>query len=99
MGIAPFGVGRVWHERALKPHHTKTFKLPNDNDFDRKFWHSAGLYLASPRRQWCFSATSGRNFKPWNALSRRRPVGMGHVRTKTYDYVPHGKISLVAAMH
>ncbi len=49
-GISSSTVGRIWRRNDLKPHRTKTFKLSNDKDFERKFWDVIGLYLDPPEK-------------------------------------------------
>lgn len=44
-GISHSTVRRIWVKNELKPHITKTFKLSNDPQFEKKFRDVIGLYL------------------------------------------------------
>ena len=36
---------RIWCRHDLKPNSTKTYKLSDGEDLERKFWDAIGLYL------------------------------------------------------
>ena len=97
-GVSHSTVQRIWAEHDLKPHRTKTFKLSRDKHFEAKFWDVIGLYLDPPEKSvvlCCYEKTQ------CQALERTQPalpLGVGHVRTKTHDYIRHGTICLFAAM-
>ena len=49
-GVSKATVQRLWSANAIKPHVTRTFKLSNDKNFEKKFWDVIGLYLNPPDR-------------------------------------------------
>ena len=99
VGIAPSSVGRIWREQGLKPHRTKTFKLSNDKDFERKLWDVIGLYLDPPEKAVVLCCDEKTQCQALERTQPALPLGVGHIRTKTHDYVRHGTISLFAAMN
>ena len=99
VGIAPSSVGRIWREQGLKPHRTKTFKLSNDKDFERKFWDVIGLYLDPPEKAVVLCCDEKTQCQALERTQPALPPGVGHIRTKTHDYVRHGTIRLFAAMN
>jgi transposase len=78
-------VHALWQANDIKPHLTRTFKLSNDPQFEAKFWDVIGLYLNPPDK----------------ALERTQPglpLGVGHIKTRTHDYIRHGTVTLFAAL-
>jgi hypothetical protein len=49
LGINRSVVHRVWRSHNLQRHRTKTFKLSNDPEFERKLHDIVGLYLNRDR--------------------------------------------------
>ena len=89
---------QLWQANDLKPHRMRTFKLSKDPQFEAKFWDVIGLYLNPPQRALgrCCDEQS-----QCQALERSQPglpLGMGHIRTRTHDYVRHGTTTLFAAL-
>jgi len=92
-------VQRLWHKNDLKPHRTRTFKLSDDPEFERKFWDIIGLYLDPPTQAviLCCGEKS-----QCHALERAQPglpLGIGYVRTATHGYVRHGTPTLFAELN
>ena len=50
MDVSKATVQRLWSANAVKPHVTRTFKISNDKNFEKKFWDVIGLYLNPPDR-------------------------------------------------
>ena len=99
MGISHDSVHRIWQQNDLKPHLTRTFKLSRDPEFERKFWDVIGLYLNPPNKALVLCCDEK---SPCQALERTQPampLGIGHIRTKTHDYIRHGTITLFAALN
>jgi transposase len=106
-GLSPASVQRLWAANEIKPHLSRTFKLSNDKRFEEKFWDVIGLYLDPPdkalvlccdEKSQCQSLPLART----GALERTQPglpLGIGHIRTKTHDYVRHGTLTLFAALN
>lgn len=49
-GVSKATAQRLWSANAIKPHVTRTFKLSNDKNFEKKFGDVIGLYLNPPDR-------------------------------------------------
>src|SRR6202171_6241154 len=97
-GVSPASVQRLWAASDIKPHLSRTFKLSNDKRFEEKFWDVIGLYLnpADKALVLCCDEKS-----QCQALERKQPglpLGIGHIRTKTHDYIRHGTVTLFAAL-
>jgi transposase len=100
IGISADSVHRIWKINDLKPHITKTFKLSNDPEFEKKFWDVIGLYLNPPEKALILCCDEKSQCQ---ALERTRPslpLGIGgYLRTKTHDYIRHGTVTLFAALN
>ncbi|EPM46184.1 transposase, partial [Pseudomonas syringae pv. actinidiae ICMP 19098] len=86
-GISPASVQRIWAANDIKPHLTRTFKLSNDPNFEEKFWDVLVL---------CCDEKS-----QVQALERTQPglpLGIGHIRTQSHDYIRHGTVTLFTAL-
>lgn len=98
-GMSPASVQRLWAANDIKPHLSRTFKLSNDASFEEKFWDVIGLYLNPPEKAivlCCDEKT------PCQALERTQPglpLGIGHIKTATHDYIRHGTLTLFAALN
>ena len=98
VGVSKATVQRVWSTNDLKPHRVRTFKLSRDPQFDAKFWDVIGLYLNPPQKALVLCCDEKSQCQ---ALERSRPglpLGQGHFRTRTHDYVRHGTTTLFAAL-
>ena len=98
VGISRHSVHQIWRKNELKPHRTKTFKVSNDPRFEEKFWDIIGLYLDPPEKALVFCCDEK---SQWQALERTQPglpLGIGHIQTKTHDYIRHGTTTLFAAL-
>ena len=98
VGIAPSSVGRIWHQQGLKPHRTKTFKLSSDKQFESKFWDVIGLYLDPPEKSVVLCCDEKSQCQALERTQPALPLGVGHIRTRTHDYIRHGTVCLFAAM-
>ena len=98
MGIAPSSVGRIWHQHGLKPHRTKTCKLSSDKQFESKFWDVIGLYLDPPEKSVVLCCDEKSQCQALERTQPALPLGVGHIRTRTHDYIRHGTVCLFAAI-
>lgn len=98
-GISAGSVHRLWRKNDLKPHLTRTFKLSNDPDFERKFWDVIGLYLNPPTQAVILCCDEKSQCQALERSQPSLPLGQGHIRTETHDYFRHGTITLFAAMN
>ena len=98
VGISPASVLRIWHASGLQPWRTETFKISPDPLLIDKIRDVAGLYLAPPANAAVFSV----NEKPHiQALERTAPVlpmMPGVPERRSFGYVRHGTIDLLAAL-
>lgn len=99
VGISHASVQRIWKRADLKPHRTKTFKLSNDPQFEAKFWDVIGLYLDPPEKSLVLCCDEKSQCQALQRTQPALPLGIGHVRTRTHDYIRHGTITLFAALN
>lgn len=98
-GISNATVHRLWKANDIKPHLTRTFKLSNDKDFEPKFWDIIGLYLNPPDKALVFCCDEKSQCQALERTQPGLPLGVGHVRTATHDYIRHGTLTLFAALN
>jgi transposase len=97
-GISPYSVHRIWRANQIKPHLVKTFKVSNDPRFEEKFWDVIGLYLDPPDKALVFCCDEKSQCQALERTQPGLPLGIGHIRTKTHDYIRHGTTTLFAAL-
>jgi transposase len=98
-GISPASVQRLWAASEIKPHLSRTFKLSNDKRFEEKFWDVIGLYLNPPDKALVLCCDEKSQCQALERTQPGLPLGIGHIRTKTHDYVRHGTLTLFAALN
>ena len=98
-GISPASVQRLWAASDIKPHLSRTFKLSNDQRFEEKFWDVIGLYLNPPDKALVLCCDEKSQCQALERTQPGLPLGIGHIRTKTHDYVRHGTLTLFAALN
>jgi transposase len=96
--VSPATVQRLWSANDIKPHQLRTFKLSRDKQFAAKFWDVVGLYLNPPDRALVLCCDEKAQCQALERTQPGLPLGIGHVRTRTHDYVRHGTITLFAAL-
>lgn len=99
VGVSHTTVHRVWRQNDLKPHLRRTFKLSNDARFIEKFWDVIGLYLNPPERALVLCCDEKSQCQALERTQPGLPLGIGHIRTHTHDYLRHGTITLFAALN
>jgi len=92
-------VQQLWQANDLKPHQVRTFKLSRDPQFEPKFWDIIGLYLNPPQRALVLCCDEKSQCQALERSQPGLPLGMGHIRTRTHDYVRHGTTTLFAALN
>lgn len=97
--VSPATVQRLWSANDIKPHRVRTFKLSQDQHFEAKFWDVVGLYLNPPDRALVLCCDEKSQCQALQRTQPGLPLGIGHVRTRTHDYVRHGTITLFAALN
>lgn len=98
-GISPASVQRLWADNDIKPHLSRTFKLSTDKRFEEKFWDVIGLYLDPPETAIVLCCDEKSQCQALERTQPGLPLGIGHIRTKTHDYVRHGTLTLFAALN
>ena len=95
LGIAQGSVARIWRSQNLK----RTCKLSHDPQFETKFWDVIGLYLDPPEKSLVFCCDEKTQCQALERTQPSLPLGRGHIRTETHDYIRHGTITLFAALN
>src|SRR5467141_3639094 len=98
-GISASSVQRLWAANDIKPHLSRTFKLSNDKQFEEKFWDVIGLYLDPPEKALVLCCDEKSQCQALQRTQPGLPLGVGHIRTRTHDYVRHGTLTLFAALN
>jgi transcriptional regulator with XRE-family HTH domain len=98
MGVSKATVQRLWSANDIKPHLVRTYKLSNDPQFEAKFWDVIGLYLDPPDRALVLCCDEKSQCQALERTQPGLPLGVGHIRTKTHDYIRHGTVTLFAAL-
>jgi transposase len=96
--VSPATVQRLWSASDIKPHLTRTFKLSKDKHFEAKFWDVIGLYLNPPDKALVLCCDEKSQCQALERTQPGLPLGIGHIRTRTHDYIRHGTITLFAAL-
>lgn len=99
VGVSHMTVHRIWRDNDLKPHLGRTFKLSNDPNFEEKFWDVIGLYLNPPEKALVLCCDEKTQCQALERTQPGLPLGIGHIRTHTHDYIRHGTITLFAALN
>jgi hypothetical protein len=98
-GISKASVQRVWAANDIKPHLSRTFKLSRDKRFDTKFWDVIGLYLDPPQKALVLCCDEKSQCQALERSQPGLPLGIGHIKTRTHDYIRHGTLTLFAALN
>lgn len=98
-GISTASVQRLWAANDIKPHLTRTFKLSNDAHFEEKFWDVIGLYLNPPEKALVLCCDEKSQCQALERTQPGLPLGIGHIKTATHDYIRHGTLTLFAALN
>ncbi len=98
-GVSSDTVSRIWRGQGLKPHRSRTFKVSSDKHFEAKFWDVIGLYLDPPERSLVLCCDEKTQCQALERTQPCLPLGVGHIRTRTHDYIRHGTITLFAALN
>lgn len=98
-GLSKASVQRLWTANDIKPHLTRTFKLSNDPRFEEKFWDVIGLYLDPPDKALVLCCDEKSQCQALERTQPGLPLGIGHIKTATHDYIRHGTLTLFAALN
>lgn len=97
-GVSVGTVHAIWKANDIKPHLTRTFKLSKDPQFEPKFWDIIGLYLNPPDKALVLCCDEKSQCQALERTQPGLPLGIGHIKTKTHDYIRHGTVTLFAAL-
>jgi hypothetical protein len=97
--LSAASVQRLWAANDIKPHLSHAFKLSNDKQFEERFWDVIGLYLDPPEKALVLCCDEKRQGQVLQRTQPGLPLGIGHIRTKTHDYVRRGTLTLFAAVN
>ena len=97
--VSPSTVQRIWSSNDIQPHLTRTFKISNDTRFEEKFWDVIGLYLNPPDKALVLCCDEKSQCQALERTQPALPLGLGHIRTATHDYIRHGTVTLFAALN
>lgn len=97
-GLSKSRVHQLWQANDLKPHRVRIFKLSRDPQFEAKFWDVIGLYLNPPQKALVLCCDEKSQCQALERSQPGLPLGVGHIRTRTHDYVRHGTTTLFAAL-
>ena len=98
-GVSAHTVQRLWRANELKPHITRTFKISKDKHFEQKFWDVIGLYLNPPGKALVLCCDEKSQCQALERSQPGLPLGIGHIKTATHDYIRHGTVTLFAALN
>lgn len=98
-GVSQASVQRLWAANQIKPHLSRTFKLSKDKHFEAKFWDVIGLYLDPPEKALVLCCDEKSQCQALERTQPGLPLGVGHIRTRTHDYIRHGTLTLFAALN
>jgi transposase len=98
-GVSKATVQRLWAANDIKPHLSRTFKLSQDKQFEAKFWDVIGLYLNPPEKALILCCDEKSQCQALERTQPGLPLGVGHIKTKTHDYIRHGTLTLFAALN
>jgi len=98
-GLSVGTVHGLWRANEIKPHVIRTFKLSKDKEFERKFWDVIGLYLDPPDKALVLCCDEKSQCQALERTQPGLPLGMGHIKTRTHDYIRHGTLTLFAALN
>jgi len=99
MKVSASTVQRLWSANDIKPHLKRTFKISKDPQFESKFWDVIGLYLNPPDRALVLCCDEKSQCQALERTQPGLPLGVGHIRTETHDYIRHGTVTLFAALN
>jgi len=98
-GISQASVQRLWAANEIKPHLSRTFKLANDKQFETKFWDVIALYLDPPDKALVLCCDEKSQCQALERTQPGLPLGVGHIKKRTHDYIRHGTLTLFAALN
>jgi len=97
-GVSKNTIHRIWQERQLKPHLTKSFKLSRDPKFLEKLTDVVGVYLTPPQNAVVLCVDEKSQIQALDRTQPGLPLKPGRCGTFTHDYKRNGTTTLFAAL-
>jgi transposase len=91
-------VHRIWRDRDLKPHQSRTFKYSNDPELEAKVIDVVGLYLNPPDNALVLCVDEKTQIQALDRTQPILPLKQGQAERHTHDYKRNGTTSLYAAL-
>jgi transposase len=98
VGLSRETVRRIWHDHALQPHRSLTFKFTNDPRAAEKIEDICGLYLAPPTRAVVLCIDEKTQIQALERTQPILPLRQGIPARQTHDYRRSGVTDLYAAL-
>ena len=89
------GIWVIWQSQGLKPHRLRSLQ---GQEVRGKFWDVVGLYLDPPEKSLVLCCDEKTQCQALERTQPCLPLGRGHIRTQTHDYIRHGTVTLFAAL-
>ncbi|PIH78504.1 IS630 family transposase, partial [Pseudomonas syringae pv. actinidiae] len=67
-------------------------------NFEEKFWDVIGLYLDPPDKALVLCCDEKSQVQALERTQPGLPLGIGHIRTQSHDYIRHGTVTLFTAL-
>ena len=98
-GISHTMVGKIWRAFGLKPHITRSFKMPPDPQIVDKVRDVVGLYMNPPNNAVVFSFDEKSQIQALERAQPILPMDLGQPERQTHNYLRHGTLDLFAALN
>lgn len=98
VGTSRETVRRIWHDHALQPHRSETFKFTNDPRAAEKIEDIVGLYLSPPARAAVVCLDEKTQIQALERTQPILPLRAGIPARQTHDYRRCGLTDLYAAL-
>jgi len=99
VGLSAETVRRIWHDHALQPHRSETFKFTNDPRAAEKIEDIVGLYLSPPARAVVLCLDEKTQIQALERTQPILPLREGLPARQTHDYLRSGVTDLYAALN
>jgi transposase len=98
VGLSHETVRQIWHDHALAPHRSETFKFTNDPRAAEKIEDIVGLYLAPPTSAVVLCLDEKTQIQALERTQPILPLRAGVPARQTHDYRRNGLTDLYAAL-
>lgn len=98
VGLSAETVRRIWHDHALQPHRSETFKFTADPHAAEKIEDIVGLYLSPPQSAVVLCLDEKTQIQALERTQPILPLREGIPARQTHDYRRSGVVDLYAAL-